>query len=216
MARARPGASWLGARPGSGRPVFGHRNARLPGLDAARGRLLAGGGNNARAILVGDAASPTAGPYLAQGFDAGALAVDGDRMVLVNHGGRGIRLQPVGNPDDLPGAEAKDLGVPAVETARRPFSLLGEDLVILTSPDDWNLSEQQIELWTWPRGAEARAVKYWRTPGQLLAVDQDATHVVALSNSGRQSDLRVAKLPDRDRRRQALRQPHGFGSRAMG
>lgn len=169
-------------------PVGLHSGIGTPAYlawDAPRSRLLAGGSNNARAIVVGDAANPRAGPYLAQGLDVGALAVDGDRMVLLNQtvGGRGIRLQPVGDPDILPGAEARDLGVTAVETARRPFSLLGEDLVILTAPDDWIISEQQIELWTWPRGAEASAVKYWRTPGQLLAVDQDETHVVALSNA---------------------------------
>ena len=179
VAGSVPSLAPVGLYSGIGTPAY-------LAWDAPRNRLLAGGSNNARAILVGDAANPRAGPYLAQGLDVGALAVDGNRMVLLNQtvGGRGIRLQPVGDPDILPGAEARDLGVTAVETARRPFSLLGEDLVILTAPVDWIIFEQQIELWTWPRGAEARAVKYWRTPGQLLAVDQDATHVVALSNFG--------------------------------
>lgn len=165
-----------------------HRGIGTPSYlawDAPRGRLLASGGDNARAVLVGGAAGPAAGPYLAAGFHTRGLVADADRMVLLNYGDGDVispRLQ-FRDLTDPAGPSTKDppeIDANLAWSAHLPFSLLAGDLALLT---DERGESHRLEYGVWPLGELPLPRRAWDLPGDAMALDQDATYVVALSDT---------------------------------
>lgn len=200
-----PSLAVVGVHNGIGEPAY-------LDWDAPRGRLLASGSDNARAVLVGGAQGPAAGPYLAAGFHIGGLAADADRMVLVNHGDGDVisrRLQ-IRELTDSAASSTKDppeIHANLVWGARLPFSLLASDLALLT--DEWSPTHR-VEHWVWPVGGLPSPRQAWDLPGDAIALDQDAAYLVALSDtsahesSGPRQQLMLTAVDKRDGRRRDL------------
>lgn len=197
-----PGTLWVSNDAGEWKGLDLGQDASVPSLavvamhsgigtpsylawDAPRGRLLASGGDNARAVLVGGAQGLVAGPYLAAGFHIKGLAADADRMVLLNYGdGDFIRprlqLRTLTDPAGSSLMSAPEIDAIPAAGARLPFSLLAGDLTLLTSA--WG-TKYRLEYGLWPVGDLPLPRQAWDLPGDAIALGQDATYVVALSDT---------------------------------
>lgn len=172
-----PGLSRLGQYAGIGAVSF-------LAWDAPRERLLVSGSSSARAIQVGAAGVPQAGPILAAGFLAGAMVPEGDRLFVHFLGDADVRVDQLLVVDlaGLPGVPPKVLvgwQTPFDRPIRR-YSVLADTLLTLTGASgegDLPSLEQRTLL----ADGGPTFVRSWPLPDEPLAVHQSQVWAAVLS-----------------------------------